>query len=191
MKLLFLSTVFCGVLVALGCQILSPHIENKAHKKIKTTNPHYQNKSALLQSENKPIYETKQNVHFGCKVFVPDIPASELRSPASRRKADPNKIHVIDIAFLHEPLEKIQDPIDLKEHITQLVEYTNTAFENSAVNAKLRIVAINPLITEAIPATIHGVAKFLPEMRKTYGADLLYAVVNPVTPNTPCGGNAR
>ncbi len=140
-------------LFVLGCQTLAPQVEKKPT-------------------------ETK-DVPWGCKVLVPDVSSFESRSPAAFRKASPDKMHVIDIAFLHKPFRNADDRNNLKENITELVTYANQVFQNSSVNARLRIVAIKEslLIGGSISSMEQEVLSYLPKMRATYGADLLYTVV--------------
>lgn len=140
-------------LFVLSCQTLAPQVEKKST-------------------------ETK-NVPWGCKVLVPDVSGFESRFPAAFRKASPDKIHVIDIAFLHKPFRNADDRNRLRENITELVAYANEVFQNSSVNVRLRIVAIKSsfLRSESINVLEQELSSRLLKMRATYGADLLYAVL--------------
>ncbi len=104
--------------------------------------------------------------------------------PDPTRRASPDKTYIIDIAFLY---PDTADSTITVPRIEKAVSGANTIFENSSVNAELRIVATEPIPLSRFNVDFSSKIRFdqmdtildhlkneLPEIRRTYGADLLY-----------------
>ncbi len=139
--------------------------------------------------ENSKYKEQFKKASFCGGAIVPDdmpfrIEAKSVSSHQSKsvvlKKASQDKIHVIDIAFIYSSL--ISNRKQLKKNVRASVLKANVIFVRSNVNAKLRVVAIQPdhkyniSINRNLALASSQMIDILPAVRSEYGADLVYAV---------------
>ncbi|MCY4643002.1 MAG: M12 family metallo-peptidase [Bacteriovoracales bacterium] len=107
--------------------------------------------------------------------------ASTAGEPVALKEASQDKIHVIDIAFIY--AGSISNKAKLRKNVEAAVLKANVIFQRSGVNARLRTVALEPdhryniaLNGMDLEEAALEVETALPQVRKDYGADLLYAL---------------
>ncbi len=115
----------------------------------------------------------------------------ETSGAVALKKTDPDRIHVIDIAFIYPG--SLQNMGKLHQRVRAAVLRANVIFARSGVNARLRTVAVQP--DHRFGISLEGVGmrragrlmQDIPlDVRAGYGADLLYALTNIEVPKF-CG----
>lgn len=142
------------------------------------------------------IYNTFNNKISGLNLNAPVDMTLLAGIPDPTRRASPDRTYVIDIAFLY---PDTADPTITIPKIEKAVSGANVIFENSSVNAKLRIVATEPIPLSRLNIDFSSKLHFnqmnrildhltdeLPKIRRAYGADLAYLIL-PNFESSLCG----
>ena len=121
-----------------------------------------------------PPYRTPGSPHRQASAFVDP-------EPVVLKKADPDRIHVIDIAFIYPG--SLQNIGMLHQDVRASVLEANVIFARSGVNARLRTVAVQPdhrfdisLDVADLSQAADRMQDILPDVRARDGADLLTAL---------------
>lgn len=141
--------------------------------------------SRLVDGGKEYIVELKNELNKRMSKLNLEDPSADMTLlsgiPDPDRRASQDKTHVIDIAFLY-PSEE-ENPRELLLGVQRYVSEANGVFEHSGVNARLRVVGVVPSSEmNAIDRTSRTALKGflrdqLPELRRTYGADLAYVIL--------------
>ena len=129
---------------------------------------------AVGTEADRSSWAASASLHREASAFVePD--------PVVLKKADPDRVHVIDIAFVYQG--SITNRGLLMQRVRAAVLGANVIFARSGVNARLRTVAVQP--DRRFGVSLDGLDLFqaagrmgtiLLDVRARYGADLLSAL---------------